>query len=68
EGERMYDTGDLGRWLSDGNIEFMGRKDHQVKIRGFRIELGEIEHAVLQYGSDLKQAVVEAKESNEGKV
>ncbi|KAF2340454.1 AMP-binding enzyme, partial [Flavobacterium nitrogenifigens] len=53
---------------SDGNIEFMGRKDHQVKIRGFRIELGEIEHAVLQYGSDLKQAVVEAKESNEGKV
>jgi amino acid adenylation domain-containing protein len=68
EGERMYDTGDLGRWLSDGNIEFMGRKDHQVKIRGFRIELGEIEHAILQYGSDLKQVVVEAKESNEGKV
>ncbi|MCD0472752.1 amino acid adenylation domain-containing protein, partial [Flavobacterium sp. JAS] len=68
EGERMYDTGDLGRWLSDGNIEFMGRKDHQVKIRGFRIELGEIEYAILQYECDLKQVVVEAKESNEGKV
>jgi len=46
----------------------MGRKDHQVKIRGFRIELGEIENAILQYSEDLKQAVVEAKESNEGKV
>lgn len=46
---KIYATGDLGRWLSDGNIEFVNRKDDQVKIRGYRIELGEIESCLLQY-------------------
>gem|GEM_PF-566082 len=46
EGRKLYKTGDLGRWLPDGNVEFIGRKDHQVKIRGYRIELGEIEAAI----------------------
>lgn len=44
--ERLYKTGDLGRWLSDGNIEFLGRKDEQIKMRGFRIELNEIDSVI----------------------
>lgn len=47
--ERIYYTGDLGRYLPDGNIEFLGRADFQVKIRGYRIELGEIEAAIKQH-------------------
>lgn len=42
-GERLYQTGDLARYLPDGSIEFLGRVDHQVKIHGVRVELGEIE-------------------------
>ncbi|PHM36581.1 non-ribosomal peptide synthetase [Xenorhabdus innexi] len=58
---RMYKTGDLGRWLPDGNIEYLGRNDFQVKIRGFRIELGEIE-ARLEQCSGVREAVVIARE------
>ncbi|BAY46057.1 peptide synthetase [Scytonema sp. HK-05] len=58
-GERLYKTGDLGRYLPDGNIEFLGREDFQVKINGYRIELGEIEGALKQHPA-IKQAVVTA--------
>jgi amino acid adenylation domain-containing protein/non-ribosomal peptide synthase protein (TIGR01720 family) len=60
-GARLYKTGDLGRYLPDGNIEFLGRVDHQVKLRGFRIELGEIE-AVLGQHSGVKEAAVIVRE------
>jgi acyl-coenzyme A synthetase/AMP-(fatty) acid ligase/aryl carrier-like protein len=62
---RMYKTGDFGRWLTDGNIEFLGRNDFQVKIHGFRIELGEIE-ARLQEHPGVREAVVLAREDEAG--
>ncbi|WP_344854058.1 non-ribosomal peptide synthetase, partial [Pedobacter jeongneungensis] len=64
-GKKMYRTGDLGKWLPDGNIEFLGRNDDQVKIRGYRIELGEIESA-LQRHSDILSCAVMVKQNNLG--
>src|SRR5262249_38324076 len=61
EGRRLYRTGDRGRLLPDGRIEFLGRIDHQVKIRGYRIELGEIE-AQLGQCPGVRDAVVLARE------
>nr|MBW4563383.1 amino acid adenylation domain-containing protein [Mojavia pulchra JT2-VF2] len=58
--DRLYKTGDLARYLADGNIEYLGRIDQQVKIRGYRIELGEIEN-VLEQHSQVRQAVVVAR-------
>ncbi|MEM9537940.1 MAG: amino acid adenylation domain-containing protein [Cyanobacteria bacterium P01_E01_bin.42] len=65
EGDRLYKTGDLARYLPDGNIEFLGRIDRQVKIRGFRIEPGEIE-AVLCQHPQVKQAIAIVQENDIG--
>ncbi|MEM7593940.1 MAG: phosphopantetheine-binding protein, partial [Cyanobacteria bacterium P01_A01_bin.83] len=62
---RLYKTGDLCRYLPDGNIEYLGRIDRQVKIRGFRIELGEIEAVLAQY-SGVDEIVVVAREDIPG--
>ena len=64
-GARLYGTGDLVRYLPNGNLEFVGRVDHQVKLRGYRIELGEIE-GVLQEQAGVRQAVVVAREDVPG--
>jgi acyl-coenzyme A synthetase/AMP-(fatty) acid ligase len=60
-GNTIYKTGDIGRWLPDGNIEYLGRKDDQVKIRGYRVEPGEIE-SILIKNEMIRQATVVAKE------
>ncbi|WP_350307785.1 AMP-binding enzyme, partial [Photorhabdus viridis] len=64
-GARLYKTGDLGHWLPDGNIEYLGRNDFQVKLRGFRIEPGEIETQLVQY-LGVEEAVVVAREDMPG--
>jgi len=64
-GARLYKTGDLARFLADGNIEYLGRIDHQVKLRGFRIELGEIESVLAMYPG-IRQAVVLLREDAPG--
>ncbi|NOQ72621.1 MAG: amino acid adenylation domain-containing protein, partial [Crocinitomix sp.] len=66
DGERLYKTGDLGRWSSENIVEFLGRVDDQVKIRGHRIELGEIEN-VLSIKSDIQKVVIVAEASGSAK-
>jgi surfactin family lipopeptide synthetase A len=63
-GERIYRTGDVARWLPDGNIEYLGREDHQVKIRGLRIELDEIENTIREY-SGIRDCVAAVKQYSE---
>jgi amino acid adenylation domain-containing protein len=64
-GGRMYKTGDLGHWLEDGTVEFVGRNDFQVKIRGYRVELGEIEARLAEHAG-VGEAVVVVREDDAG--
>jgi amino acid adenylation domain-containing protein len=65
--QRLYKTGDFGKWLPDGNIEFIGRIDDQIKIRGYRIETGEIEAALLDHASVESVIVTAFENSNKEK-
>lgn len=64
--QKSYKTGDIARWLPDGNIEYLGRKDSQVKIRGYRIELNEIENLLLS-NEHIKEAIVFAIDEEDNK-
>ncbi|HEU0088804.1 MAG TPA: non-ribosomal peptide synthase/polyketide synthase, partial [Pseudonocardiaceae bacterium] len=64
-GSRLYRTGDVVRWTSAGELEYLGRADHQVKIRGFRIELGDVEAALLRH-EEVAEAVTVAREEDSG--
>ncbi len=66
-GERLYCGGDYGRWLPDGKLEFLGRRDNQVKISGFRIEIGEIENALLTVPGVRDGAVVVAQRADQSR-
>lgn len=67
-GARLYKTGDLARYLADGNIEYLGRIDHQVKIRGLRIELGEIESVLSQHPAVRESVVVARHEASDARL
>jgi amino acid adenylation domain-containing protein len=67
EGQRLYRGGDFGRWLPEGKLEFLGRRDAQIKIRGFRIEIGEIENALLRAPGVRDGAVVVAERADQSK-
>lgn len=67
EGKKLYKTGDLGRWLPDGTLEYLGRNDDQVKVRGFRVELREVEHRLLQHDGVQEAVVVTYKDHHHDK-
>src|SRR5213594_1064371 len=67
EGQRLYRSGDYGRWLPEGKLEFLGRRDTQVKISGFRIEIGEIENTLLRLPGVSEAAVVVAERADRSK-
>ncbi|MGB5686386.1 MAG: alpha/beta fold hydrolase, partial [Candidatus Electrothrix sp.] len=67
EQQRVYKTGDLARWLPDGNIEYIGRVDNQIKLRGFRIELGEIEAVLCQHEAVSEAVVLLRGEDEDGR-
>src|SRR6266540_2889956 len=67
EGERLYRSGDYGRWRPDGKLEFLGRRDTQVKISGFRIEIGDVENALLRVPGIRDGAAVVSGETDENK-
>ncbi|MCU0290337.1 MAG: amino acid adenylation domain-containing protein, partial [Acidobacteria bacterium] len=66
-GDRLYRSADVGRFLGNGDIEYLGRMDHQVKIRGYRIELGEIEHQLIKYPGLKDVVVINQEEKSEDK-
>jgi len=66
-GQRLYRSGDYGRWLPERKVEFLGRRDTQIKIRGFRIEIGEIENTLVRLPGVREGAVVVIEETNRSK-
>lgn len=67
EGKNMYRTGDLGKWLPSGEIQFIGRLDHQIKIRGYRIETGEIESRMLKHEAVKEAVIIDREDANGNK-